>query len=206
MILSIRLHTVHALVIICLFPATSQEQEAREAYVTLLTSIEFAQGAIVMARVLQSFPQHGGGEERPFLALVYDDLLRVKGGAEMRQMLETEQIQIIPVPWIGRVLGLSIHSYPQYETTYMKLHLWNLTGYDTLLYLDSDVLPLAPLTPLFNRTISASTIAAAPDISLPDSFNAGVSVPALHVLELYLCITLACSSEVLANFEAGNGD
>ena len=57
----------------------------------------------------------------------------------------------------------------------MKLHVWNLTGYDTVLYLDSDLLPLVSLATLFNRKIDMDSIAAAPDISLPDSFNAGVS-------------------------------
>ncbi len=154
------------------------ESRSREAYATLLTSEEYVQGAVVLARIVDSFSIFDNVSKRPFLALVYDKLLREKGGAALRQSLEYEGIQVIPVPSIGEPKGYQILDYPQYLTTYMKLHVWNLTGYDTVLYLDSDILPLEPLSPLFDRSsIDIGTIAAAPDISLPDSFNAGVSPP-----------------------------
>ena len=165
---------IGSIVVMCSI-SESHNYTQREAYVTLLTSIEFAQGAVVMARILRSFPLKDGEVERPFLTLVYDELLRNEGGIRLRASLETERIQIIPVPWIGEVLGTTPLFYPQYKTTYIKLHIWNLTGYDKVLYLDSDTLPLAPLSSLFDRNIGPDTVAAAPDISLPDSFNAGVS-------------------------------
>jgi glycogenin glucosyltransferase len=150
---------------------------SREAYVTLLTTEEYVQGAIVLARIVRSFSELGNNS-RPFLALVYDKLLRDPGGVALRQLLEYDGIDVIPVPSIGEPMGHQILNYPQYRTTYMKLHVWNLTGYDTVLYLDADILPLEPLSPLFERSsIAVDTIAAAPDISLPDSFNAGVSHP-----------------------------
>ena len=153
---------------------STKTNKHREAYCTLLTSDEFVQGAIVLSRIVRSLANECESE-RPFVALVHDKMLMSDNGIKLRQQLESEKINIIPVPWIGNVLGNQNFVYPQYRTTYMKLHVWNLTGYDTVLYLDSDLLPLVSLATLFNRKIDVDSIAAAPDISLPDSFNAGVS-------------------------------
>ena len=156
----------------------------KECFATLVTSSEFVQGAVVLARAIHPFEAEVGG--RPFLALVYDDLLLGKNGRILRQTLEAELIDVVPVPWIGMPEGPQAHYFPQYSTTYMKFHLWNLTGYDTVLYLDADAFPLVALSDVFERNISVGTVAAAPDICLPDSFNAGVSVRALSLVFLSL--------------------
>ncbi|SCZ98650.1 BZ3500_MvSof-1268-A1-R1_Chr7-1g09229 [Microbotryum saponariae] len=52
-----------------------------------------------------------------------------------------------------------------------KLHLWRLTKYNKIVFLDADTLILRPLTPLFDLDVE---FAAAPDSGWPDSFNSGV--------------------------------
>ena len=55
---------------------------------------------------------------------------------------------------------------------YSKLHLWSLTEYDKIVFLDGDTLVLWPLDDLFHRY---GELSAAPDL-YPDTFNSGVMV------------------------------
>lgn len=54
-----------------------------------------------------------------------------------------------------------------------KLHLFRLTQYSKIIFLDADTLVLRPLTALFDLECA---FAAAPDIGWPDAFNSGVMV------------------------------
>jgi lipopolysaccharide biosynthesis glycosyltransferase len=55
---------------------------------------------------------------------------------------------------------------------YAKLHLWSLSQYDKIVFLDGDTLVLSPIDDLFDRF---DALAAAPDL-YPDTFNSGVMV------------------------------
>lgn len=55
---------------------------------------------------------------------------------------------------------------------YAKLHLWSLTSYDKIVFLDGDTLVLSPIDDLFERF---DAVAAAPDL-YPETFNSGVMV------------------------------
>lgn len=57
-----------------------------------------------------------------------------------------------------------------------KLHLFRLTQYDTVIFLDADTLVCRPLTPLFDTVNPERPFAAAPDSGWPDAFNSGVMV------------------------------
>jgi glycogenin len=52
-----------------------------------------------------------------------------------------------------------------------KLHVFRLTEYRKLIFLDADVLPLQPLAHLFSLP---HEFAAAPDVGWPDIFNSGM--------------------------------
>lgn len=54
-----------------------------------------------------------------------------------------------------------------------KLHIWNLTQFRKIVYIDADALVLENIDELFNIE---SKFAASPDIFPPDKFNAGVMV------------------------------
>jgi len=42
----------------------------------------------------------------------------------------------------------------RWKDQYTKLVLWNMTQYSKILYIDSDILPIRPLSPIFNMTFS----------------------------------------------------
>jgi alpha-N-acetylglucosamine transferase len=54
-----------------------------------------------------------------------------------------------------------------------KLHLFRLTQYSKVIFLDADTLVLRPLSHLFDLPVD---FAAAPDQGWPDAFNSGVMV------------------------------
>lgn len=54
-----------------------------------------------------------------------------------------------------------------------KLHVFRLTNYHKIIFLDADVLPLRPMSHLFSIPHPFS---AAPDVGWPDIFNSGVMV------------------------------
>lgn len=58
-------------------------------------------------------------------------------------------------------------------TSLTKLHLFRLTQYKKIIYLDADTLILRSISNLFNLSYSFS---ASPDSGWPDSFNSGVMV------------------------------
>ena len=53
------------------------------------------------------------------------------------------------------------------------MHLFNLTQFERIVYLDADALVLVNVDDLFERNVS---FAAAPDVFPPDRFNAGVMI------------------------------
>jgi glycogenin glucosyltransferase len=54
---------------------------------------------------------------------------------------------------------------------YTKLHIWNLTDFEKILYIDADCLVVDKIEDIFDRNVD---FAAAPDVFPPDNFNAGV--------------------------------
>lgn len=66
--------------------------------------------------------------------------------------------------------------------TLTKLHLFRLTQYEKVIFLDADTLVVRPISHLFQL---AHRFAAAPDQGWPDAFNSGVLVatPALDTFD-----------------------
>jgi len=62
---------------------------------------------------------------------------------------------------------------PDLDTVLTKLHVFRLTQYSKVIFLDADVLPVRPLSHLFGLD---HEFAAVPDVGWPDIFNSGVMV------------------------------
>lgn len=62
---------------------------------------------------------------------------------------------------------------PDLDTVLSKLHVFRLTQYSKVIFLDADVLPVRPLSHLFGLD---HEFAAVPDVGWPDIFNSGVMV------------------------------
>lgn len=62
---------------------------------------------------------------------------------------------------------------PDLNTVLTKLHVFRLTQFSKIIFLDADVLPIRPLSHLFTLPHEFS---ASPDVGWPDIFNSGVMV------------------------------
>ncbi|KAH8117966.1 hypothetical protein DFH11DRAFT_1541226 [Phellopilus nigrolimitatus] len=62
---------------------------------------------------------------------------------------------------------------PDLHTVLTKLHVFRLTRFDKIIFLNADVLPMRPLSHLFFIPHEFSGV---PDIGWPEIFNAGVMV------------------------------
>lgn len=83
----------------------------------------------------------------------------------------TKDVDPIPTPTEA---GIS-HVAGWLGTGYTKLHVWNLTSFSKVVYIDCDCLVSDSIDELFERP-GAPCPSAAPDIFPPDRFNAGVLV------------------------------
>jgi hypothetical protein len=82
---------------------------------------------------------------------------------------------VVPVEAIRSSSLDNLHSLgrPDLLYTFTKLHLWSLTKYERVVFLDADTLVLQNVDELFDVE---EGFAACPDIGWPDCFNSGVFV------------------------------
>ncbi|BGP14989.1 hypothetical protein JCM10213_007207 [Rhodosporidiobolus nylandii] len=95
-------------------------------------------------------------------------------GHRTRQALERAQFdQVVGVEPIATesLDELNLLGRRDLALALTKLHLFRLTQYDKILFLDADTLVLQPLSHLFDLDVP---FAAAPDQGWPDAFNSGV--------------------------------
>ena len=60
-----------------------------------------------------------------------------------------------------------------FGSAYTKLHIWTLTEYTHVFYIDADCMVMKPLDHIF-KAYEECDFAASPDVFPPDHFNAGV--------------------------------
>ena len=136
-------------------------EDERHACVTLLTDESYIPGAMALGESLRS---RGWPHEK--LVLVTDAV-----GREAREALLPWWDEIVPVDPVTPPEDQTFWD-SRFETVYTKLRLWQLIRYDKLLYIDSDAIVLGSLKEALDR----STFAAAPALTPPDTFSAGVLV------------------------------
>uniref|UniRef100_A0A3P9KYY9 glycogenin glucosyltransferase n=1 Tax=Oryzias latipes TaxID=8090 RepID=A0A3P9KYY9_ORYLA len=137
------------------------------AFVTLVTSDSYCQGAEVVARSLR---RHG--TTRPVVVMVTPNV-----SEQRRFSLHSDFDEVVlvdplpsqnpsPSPW--RCVELSL----------TKIQCWTLTQFRKCVFLEADTLVLSNVDELFQR----EELSAAPDPAWPDCFNSGVFVftPSLH--------------------------
>lgn len=80
-----------------------------------------------------------------------------------------------PNPRVETLQGTDLHSLgrPDLKAVLTKLHVFRLTQFSKIIFLDADVLPIRPLSHLFALTHEFSAV---PDVGWPDIFNSGVMV------------------------------
>ncbi|KAI3406182.2 GLG2 [Candida oxycetoniae] len=141
---------------------------AAKAYVTLLVGESYLPGVLLLGRKLRELKtayklaillntETISQDLQDLIATVYDDIIAVN---------------TIHSPLIKLKEALN---RPELSITYTKLLLWSLTQYESIVYLDADVLPLQNMDDIFDKfEIGEGEIAASPDSGWPDTFNSGV--------------------------------
>ena len=122
------------------------------AYVTLISTEEYAVGARVVQRMLRHF-----GSSAPMVAMVHESLPH-----ELQLDLEIDGWHVLPVPPLPNPNVARVKDRPWFATTYSKLHVFGLTQFDVVVFIDADTLPLANLDPLFRMNASYVTSSSPP--------------------------------------------
>jgi len=135
-----------------------------EAFVSLTTNDEYAEGAFVLGKSLRRvnttkrmvvlITNEVSQKYQDKLSGVWDDLILVKS----LDSFDSEKLTLMKRPELGITLS--------------KLRAWTLTQYKKCVFLDADTLVMQNVDDLFER----EEISAAPDIGWPDCFNTGVFV------------------------------
>ncbi|KAI9220327.1 glycogenin 1, isoform CRA_c [Blastocladiella britannica] len=143
----------------------------RQAYATLVTSDSYVIGALVLAASLR---EHSPGSAHVPIVVLHAPTL----SAEAIEALQTAFDVLVPIAPLhsgahGRdARNLQLLGRPELDVTYSKLHVWTLTDYDKVVFLDADTLVCDGVEALFGY----NELAAAPDCGWPDIFNSGVFV------------------------------
>lgn len=141
------------------------------AFATLLTSDSYLPGALVTARSIKDcegiYPQRFD-----LVCLVTLDSVSVQSIKALRQIYDL----VVSVEEIRSTHSqdeLNLLGRQDLASTITKIHIWRLTQYDKVIYLDSDTLLLRSISHLFELE---SPFSACPDIGWPDCFNSGLMV------------------------------
>lgn len=132
----------------------------RIAAVTLLTDPSYLRGALVLGYSLRRI-----GWPHETLALVTEAI-----GEGPRRELSRFWNPIREVEPIANPVAAEQMGRAAFATVYTKLHIWNQTDYARLVYLDADTIVVGSLDEL----LAGPDFAAAPAMTAPDLFNAGV--------------------------------
>lgn len=142
------------------------------AFVTLVTSDSYLPGALAISGALKDVHQTEPHE------VTYDTVCMVTPETlditTIKLLRKTYDV-VIGVEVIGQSdpTGLNLLGRPDLDTVLTKLHVFRLTQYSKVIFLDADVLPLRPLSHLFHLDHEFSAV---PDVGWPDIFNSGVMV------------------------------
>ncbi|KAK7064073.1 putative glycosyltransferase family 8 protein [Favolaschia claudopus] len=149
-------------------------ESAQYAFVTLLTSDAYLPGALALAGALKDLhPTPAVSPEVHFqtVCLVTPESVDVAAIKQLRRAYDV----VVGVEIIAQEddKGLKLLGRLDLNTVLTKLHVFRLTQYSKIIFLDADVLPIRPLSHLFTLPHEFSAV---PDVGWPDIFNSGVLV------------------------------
>ncbi|KAG6862131.1 hypothetical protein C0995_004213 [Termitomyces sp. Mi166 len=144
------------------------------AFVTLISSDSYLPGALALAGALKDVhPTPAVPPEVDFqtVCLVTPETVDVSTIKLLRKVFDL----VIGVETILQQdeAGLALLGRLDLNTVLTKLHVFRLTQFSKIIFLDADVLPTRPLSHLFTLPHEFS---ASPDVGWPDIFNSGVMV------------------------------
>ncbi|KAF7793378.1 hypothetical protein EIP86_004490 [Pleurotus ostreatoroseus] len=144
------------------------------AFVTLVTSDSYLPGALALVAALDELhPSPPISPEVGFqtVCLVTPETVDVSTIKLLRRAFNV----VVGVEIIEQEddKNLRLLGRPDLNTVLTKLHIFRLTQYSKIIFLDADVLPIRPLSHLFTLPHEFSAV---PDVGWPDIFNSGVLV------------------------------
>ncbi|KAH0838011.1 glycosyltransferase family 8 protein [Lanmaoa asiatica] len=146
----------------------------RYAFVTLLTSDAYLPGALTIAAALKDLHRSLPSDQTvkyETVCLVTPETVDVTTIRLLRKSFDVVVgVEIIVPP---DTESLTLLGRPDLDTALTKLHVFRLTQYSKVIFLDADALPLRPLSHLFHLDHEFSAV---PDVGWPDIFNSGVMV------------------------------
>ncbi|KAH9044526.1 glycosyltransferase family 8 protein [Lactarius pseudohatsudake] len=144
------------------------------AFVTLLTSDYYLPGALTLAAALRdTHPSPALPPEVDFqtVCLVTPETVDVASIKLLRKAFDVVVgVEIIEE---NNERGLQLLGRPDLTTVLTKLHVFRLTQYSKIIFLDADILPIRTLSHLFTLPHDFSAV---PDVGWPDIFNSGLMV------------------------------
>jgi len=114
--------------------------EAMESFITLISTRGYLPGVIALGRSLRA-----SGTRRPLVVAVAAGI-----GAAVESALKREGLQTVRLPPAIRPAGLKQSGSHHWSNTFDKLHLFGLTQFRKLVYLDSDMMVLSRIDELFD--------------------------------------------------------
>ncbi|KAF8078871.1 glycosyltransferase family 8 protein [Lyophyllum atratum] len=144
------------------------------AFVTLVSSDSYLPGALTLAGALKDVhprPVVPPEVEYQSVCLVTPETVDVSTIKLLRRAFDV----VIGVEVITQEdeTGLALLGRLDLNTVLTKLHVFRLTQFSKVIFLDADILPIRPLSHLFTLPYEFS---ASPDVGWPDIFNSGVMV------------------------------
>ncbi|TCD66487.1 glycogenin glucosyltransferase [Steccherinum ochraceum] len=144
------------------------------AFVTLVSSDSYLPGALALVASLRDIhPLPPVAPEVAFqtVCLVTPETVDVSSIKLLRRSFDL----VVGVEVIEQedIKGLQLLGRLDLNSVLTKLHIFRLTQYSKLIFLDADVLPIRPLSHLFTLPHEFSAV---PDVGWPDIFNSGVMV------------------------------
>ena len=136
------------------------------AFVTLVSSDSYLPGALAQVAALSDL------HKDPFtVCLVTPESLDVTTIRSLRKAFNL--VVGVEILEQDNNHGLILLGRPDLSTVLTKLHVFRLTQFSKVIFLDADVLPIRPLDHLFSLPHEFSAV---PDVGWPDIFNSGVMV------------------------------
>jgi glycogenin glucosyltransferase len=137
------------------------------AYISIITSDDYLPGLLVLHKTLINT-----GTEYPFLVLLTSDV-----STYTISILEKQNIQYKVIDSIINN-PTDVDKKHRWFSTYSKLHVFNQTQYDKIVYLDADILVLKNIDELFKNPHMSATNASSmlPSKSSRTYLNSGIFV------------------------------
>jgi glycogenin glucosyltransferase len=169
---------------------------AAEAWVTMITSDDFVMGLEVMVASLR---KHMATPRR--IACIVSEHVSPRIRAKITAMdVAILQVDAIPMHHGSTAASDGTHVSSWIATGLTKLHVFNLTQFTKVVYIDADMLVVDCVDELFDRP-GAPRPAACPDVFPPDRFNAGMMVIEPNAATFAMLLE---KSQVLMSYDGGD--